>query len=38
VVSGCQQCLRTMATHTRRNKLPVKVMDVAQLVRASLDI
>ncbi|MCB2227718.1 MAG: (Fe-S)-binding protein [Desulfarculaceae bacterium] len=38
VVSGCQQCLRTMATHARRNKLPLKVMDVAQLVRASLDI
>jgi len=37
VVSGCQQCLRTMATHARRNKLPLKVMDVAQLVRASLD-
>ncbi|MCG2763826.1 MAG: (Fe-S)-binding protein [Desulfarculaceae bacterium] len=38
VVSGCQQCLRTMVTHARRNKLPLKVMDVAQLVRASLDI
>eukprot|EP01022_Parablepharisma_sp_SALTPOND_P017132 TRINITY_DN2673_c0_g1_i5.p2 TRINITY_DN2673_c0_g1~~TRINITY_DN2673_c0_g1_i5.p2 ORF type:complete len:421 (+),score=134.33 TRINITY_DN2673_c0_g1_i5:824-2086(+) len=38
VVSGCQQCLRTMATHARRNKLPLKVMDVAQLVRASLNI
>ena len=38
VISGCQQCLRTMATHTRRNKLPVKVLDVAQLVRASLDV
>ena len=38
VVSGCQQCLRTMATHARRNKLPLKVLDVAQLVRASLDI
>jgi len=38
VVSGCQQCLRTMATHARRNKLPLRVMDVAQLVRASLDI
>ncbi len=37
VVSGCQQCLRTMATHARRNKLPLKVMDVAQLVRESLD-
>jgi heterodisulfide reductase subunit D len=37
VVSGCQQCLRTMATHARRNKLPLKVMDIAQLVRACLD-
>lgn len=37
VVSGCQQCLRTMATHARRNKLPLKVLDVAQLVRDSLD-
>lgn len=36
VISGCQQCLRTMATHTRRNKLPLKVMDIAQLVQASL--
>lgn len=36
VVSGCQQCLRTMATHARRNKLPLKVMDIAQLVQASM--
>lgn len=36
VVSGCQQCLRTMATHARRNKLPLKVMDIAQLVRACM--
>ena len=37
VISGCQQCLRTMATHARRHKLPLKVMDVAQLVKNSLD-
>jgi heterodisulfide reductase subunit D len=36
VVSGCQQCLRTMATHARRNKLPLKVMDVTQLVQACM--
>ena len=38
VVSSCQQCLRTMATHTRRNKLPLEVLDIAQLVRRHLDI
>jgi len=38
VVSSCQQCLRTMATHTRRNKLPLEVLDIVQLVRAYLDI
>jgi len=36
VVSSCQQCLRTMATYARRNKLPLKVMDVTQLLQASL--
>jgi heterodisulfide reductase subunit D len=38
VVSACQQCLRTIATHVRRNKIPLEVMDITQLVRASLDI
>ncbi|MEW5911621.1 MAG: (Fe-S)-binding protein, partial [Thermodesulfobacteriota bacterium] len=33
VVSACQQCLRTMATHIRRHKLPIQVLDIAQLVR-----
>ncbi len=37
VVSSCQQCLRTMATHTRRNKLPLQVQDITQLVRSYLD-
>lgn len=33
VITSCQQCVRTMATYTRRNKLPLQVMDIAQLVR-----
>jgi heterodisulfide reductase subunit D len=38
VVSSCQQCLRTMATYTRRNKLPLEVLDITQLVRRHLDL
>ena len=38
VISSCQQCVRTMATYTRRNKLPLMVMDIAQLVRKAADI
>ena len=37
VVSACQQCLRTMATHVRRHKLPLEVLDLAQLVQRALD-
>ncbi len=37
VISSCQQCLRTMATHVRRNKVPLKVMDITQLIRKYLD-
>ena len=37
VISSCQQCLRTMATHVRRNKVPLKVMDITQLIRSRLD-
>jgi len=36
VISSCQQCLRTMATHTRRNSVPLKVMDITQLLRQAL--
>lgn len=36
-ISSCQQCVRTMATYVRRNKVPIKVMDIAQLVRKALD-
>lgn len=36
VVSACQQCVRTMATYARRNKVPVEVMDLVQLVEKAL--
>ena len=37
VVTSCQQCVRTMTTYVRRNKIPVKVMDLTQLIRSALD-
>jgi heterodisulfide reductase subunit D len=36
VVSTCQQCVRTMATYARRNKVPIEVMDLTQLVQKAL--
>jgi heterodisulfide reductase subunit D len=36
VVTACQQCVRTMATYARRNKIPVEVMDIVQLVQRAL--
>ena len=36
VVTSCQQCVRTMTTYVRRNKVPVEVMDLTQLVRKAL--
>ena len=38
VISACQQCVRTMATHTRRNKVKLKVMDITQLIHQQLDV
>ena len=35
-VTACQQCVRTMATYVRRNKLPLEVMDIVQLVQKAL--
>ena len=37
VISSCQQCVRTMMTYVRRNKINLKVMDISQLVRLALD-
>ncbi|MEJ2169658.1 MAG: heterodisulfide reductase-related iron-sulfur binding cluster, partial [Desulfobacterales bacterium] len=35
-ITACQQCVRTMNTYVRRNKLPLEVMDIVQLVRKAL--
>jgi len=37
VVSSCQQCVRTMATYVKRNKVPIEVMDITQLVQRALN-
>ncbi len=37
VITSCQQCVRTMLTYCKRNKIPLKVMDITQLVRQALD-
>lgn len=36
VVTSCQQCVRTMTTIVKRNKIPLEVMDIVQLVRRAL--
>ena len=36
VVTACQQCVRTMTTYVRRNKVPLEVMDITQLVHRAL--
>jgi heterodisulfide reductase subunit D len=36
VVTACQQCVRTMTTYVRRNKVPIEVMDITQLIRKAL--
>jgi heterodisulfide reductase subunit D len=36
VVTACQQCVRTMTTYAKRNKLAVDVMDIVQLLHKAL--
>ena len=36
VVTACQQCVRTMNTYVRRNKISLEVMDIVQLVQRAL--
>jgi heterodisulfide reductase subunit D len=38
VVTACQQCLRTMTTFAKRNKVPVEVMDIVQLLHKALAV
>jgi heterodisulfide reductase subunit D len=37
IVTACQQCMRTMTTHVRRQKESLQVMDVSQLVRMAME-
>ncbi|MBW2065954.1 MAG: (Fe-S)-binding protein [Deltaproteobacteria bacterium] len=32
VITSCQQCVRTMTTYVKRNKIPLEVMDITELV------
>jgi heterodisulfide reductase subunit D len=36
VITSCQQCVRTMTTYVRRNKVPLEVLDITQLVHRAL--
>ena len=36
VVTSCQQCVRTMTTYVRRNKIPLEVLDITQLIHKAL--
>ena len=36
VVTACQQCVRTMTAYVRRNKVPVEVLDITQLIHRAL--
>jgi heterodisulfide reductase subunit D len=36
VVTSCQQCIRTMMTYVRRNKVSIDVLDITQLVHKAL--
>ncbi|MGD8951103.1 MAG: (Fe-S)-binding protein [Desulfobacterales bacterium] len=36
VITACQQCVRTMTTYAKRNKVPIEVMDITQLIHKVL--
>ncbi len=36
IVTACQQCVRTMLTYAKRNKVPIQVLDLTQLVQKAL--
>jgi len=37
VITSCQQCVRTMTANVRRNKVPIEVMDITQLIHKALE-
>jgi heterodisulfide reductase subunit D len=36
VITSCQQCVRTMITYVKRNKLSLEVLDITQLIQKAL--
>jgi heterodisulfide reductase subunit D len=36
VITSCQQCVRTMTSHVKRNKIQIEVLDIVQMVRKAL--
>ena len=36
VITSCQQCVRTMTTYVRRNKVPLEVLDITQLIHRAM--
>jgi len=36
IVTSCQQCVRTITTHCRRNKIDMEVLDITQLVQRAM--
>lgn len=36
VVTACQQCVRTLATYVKRNKISLEVLDITQLLQRAL--
>ena len=37
IVTSCQQCVRTMLTYAKRNKIAIEVLDITQLVHRALE-
>jgi len=36
VITSCQQCVRTMITYAKRNKISLEVLDITQLIQKAL--
>jgi len=36
VITACQQCVRSMNTYVRRNKISLEVMDITELLQRAL--
>ena len=36
VITSCQQCVRTMTTYAKRNKISLEILDIAQLVNKAI--